>query len=104
MPPHNVAPLVILVGFLTGAALYAMLFGLVMRRRVPVGSGRDSGDDSLPLLTAVLGLIWNVISLAAYGIRDFAGRDPHPLLIATAYSALGLLPAVVVHSRLRSQA
>jgi two-component system LytT family sensor kinase len=95
MPPHNVAALVHLVGFLTGAALYAMLFALVLRRRV--------GDDRLPLGTAILGLLWNVSGLAAFGIRDFAGADPPPFLIATAYSALGFLPAVVVHSVLRSQ-
>jgi two-component system LytT family sensor kinase len=94
MPPHNVAALVHMVGFLTGAALYGMLFALVLRRRI---------DDRLPLLTAVLGLTWNLIGLAAYGIRDFAGHEPHPFLIATAYSALGFLPAVVVHSVLRSQ-
>src|ERR1043166_9611341 len=85
-------PLVHLVGFLIGAALYGMLFVLVVRRRL---------DDRLPLLTAVLGLIWNVIGLAAYGISDLAGHDPHPYLIATAYSALGFLPAVVVDSGLR---
>jgi hypothetical protein len=95
MPPHNVAALVHLVGFLTGAALYAMLFALVLRRRV--------GDDRLPLVTAILGLIWNVSGLAAFGIRDFAGGDPPAFLIATAYSALGFLPAVVVHTVLRSQ-
>jgi two-component system LytT family sensor kinase len=95
MPPHNVAALVHLVGFLTGAALYGMLFALVLRKRV--------GDDRLPHVTAILGLIWNVIGLAAFGIRDFGGGDPSPFLIATAYSALGFLPAVVVHSVLRSQ-
>lgn len=95
MPPHNVAALVHLVGFLTGAALYAMLFTLVLRRGV--------GDDRLPLVTAILGLIWNVSGLAAFGIRDFAGVDPPSFLTATAYSALGFLPAVVVHSVLRSQ-
>src|SRR5450755_3421693 len=95
MPPHNVAALVHLVGFLTGAALYGMLFTLVLRRRV--------GDDRLPLVTAILGLIWNVSGLAAFGIRDFAGVDPPSFLTATAYSALGFLPAVVVHSVLRSQ-
>jgi two-component system LytT family sensor kinase len=95
MPPHNVAALVHLVGFLTGAALYAMLFALVLRRRV--------GDDRLPLGTAILGLLWNVSGLAAFGIGDFAGVDPPALLIATAFSALGFLPAVVVHSVLRSQ-
>ena len=94
MPPHNVAALVHLVGFLTGAALYGMLFALVLRRRV---------DDRLPQLTAVLGLVWNVIGLAAFAIRDFAGHEPHAFLTATAYSALGFLPAVVVHSVLRSQ-
>jgi GAF domain-containing protein len=94
MPPHNVAALVHLVGFLTGAALYGMLFVLVMRRRVA---------DGLPLLTAVLGLVWNLTGLAAFAIRDFAGLEPHPFVTAAAYSALGFLPAVVVHSVLRSQ-
>jgi two-component system, LytTR family, sensor kinase len=95
MPPHGVAALVHLVGFVAGAALYAMLFALVVRRRVR--------EDRLPLLTAILGLLWNLAGLAAYGIRDLAGREPDPMLVATAYSALGFLPAVVVHSVLRSQ-
>jgi two-component system LytT family sensor kinase len=95
MPPHNVAALVHLIGFLTGAALYGMLFTLLLRRRV--------GDDRLPLITAILGLIWNVSGLGAFGIRDFGGGDPPSFLVATAYSALGFLPAVVVHSVLRSQ-
>src|SRR5437588_11517905 len=47
MPPHNVAALVHLVGFLTGAALYGMLFALVLRR--------PAGHDRLPLGTAVRG-------------------------------------------------
>jgi hypothetical protein len=88
-------PLVHMVGFLIGAALYGMLFVLVVRRRL---------GDRLPLLTVILGLIWNVIGLAAYAIRDFAGHDPHPYLIATAYSALGFLPAVVIDSVFRSRA
>jgi len=95
MPPHNVAGLVHLVGFLVGAALYGLLFVLVVRRRL---------DDRLPLLTAILGLIWNVIGLAAFAIRDLAGHDPHPYLVATAYSALGFLPAVVIDSVFRSRA
>jgi two-component system LytT family sensor kinase len=95
MPPHNVAALVHLVGFLTGAALYAMLFALVLRR--------STSDDRLPLATAILGLLWNVSGLAVFGIRDFAGGDPPAFLVATAYSALGFLPAVVVHTVLRSQ-
>jgi hypothetical protein len=93
MPPHHVTALFHLVGFLTGAALYAMLFGLVIRRR---------SGDGLPLMTAILGLLWNAGGLATFVIRDFAGHEPHPLLVATAYSALGFLPAVVVQSVLRS--
>ena len=94
MPPSNLAPLVHLVGFLTGAALYALLLTVAARRR--------STSDFLPLLTALLGLVWNVSGLAAFGIRDFAGQEPSPWLMATAYSALGFLPAVVVHSVLRA--
>jgi hypothetical protein len=105
MPQNNVAALVHLVGFLIGAALYGMLFGLAVWRRAPTGTHSDIRDDRvLPLVTAVLGLIWNLTGLAAFAIRDFAGHEPDPLLIATAYSALGFLPAVVVHLVLRSQA
>src|ERR1041385_5218919 len=94
MPSNDVAVLMHLAGFLTGAALYGILFALVARRL--------DEADRLPLLTAILGLVWNLTGLAAYGIRDLLGRDPHPYLIASAYSALGFLPAVVVHSVLRS--
>ena len=93
VPPLTFAPLLHLLGFLTGAALYALLLALVSRKQATF--------DYLPLLTAMLGLLWNMIGLAAYGIRDFAGREPSPWLMATAYSALGFLPAVVVHSVLR---
>ncbi|MEA2569055.1 MAG: two-component system, LytTR family, sensor kinase [Acidobacteriota bacterium] len=104
MPTTNVAAVIHLLGFVAGAALYGMLFALVLQRRMPLRKQvDDTGDDRLPLATAVLGLIWNVAGLAGYGIRDFAARDPHPLLIGIAYSALGFLPAVVVHSVLRSQ-
>jgi two-component system LytT family sensor kinase len=96
MPSMNFAPLIDLLGFLTGAALYGLLLSVALRRREILA-------DRLPPLTAVLGLAWNVTALAAYGIHDFAGRDPSPWLVATAYSALGFLPAVVVHSFLRSR-
>src|SRR5260221_2665337 len=94
MPPSNLVPLVRLVGFLTGAALYALLLTIAIRRR--------SSAYFLPVLAALLGLLWNMSGLAAFGIRDFAGREPSPWLMATAYSALGFLPAVVVHSVLRA--
>ena len=87
------APLVHVVGFLTGAALYALLFAVAARRTT---------HDLLPLLTALLGLVWNVSGLLAIALRDFAAREPSVWLMATAYSALGFLPAVVVHSVLRA--
>jgi uncharacterized protein with PQ loop repeat len=89
------ASLVHLVGFLTGAALYALLLTVAARRR--------GSHDALPLFTAILGLIWNLGGLAAFAIRDFAGREPSAWLTATAYSALGFLPAVVVHSVIRGR-
>jgi hypothetical protein len=94
VPTPNLAPLVQLVGFLTGAALYALLLTVAARR---------GSTDRLPLLTAILGLVWNVSGLASFGLRDFAGEEPSPWLLATAYSALGFLPAVVVHSVLRTE-
>jgi hypothetical protein len=90
------APLVHVVGFITGAALYGLLFAVAIRRR--------DRRDYLPLLTAALGLTWNVSGLVTIALRDFAAREPSAWLLATAYSALGFLPAVVVHSVLRRQA
>jgi two-component system LytT family sensor kinase len=103
MPPHNVAALVHLVGFLVGAALYLTLFGVVTRPLVERSVASAIPADRLPLITAVLGLVWNVSGLAAYAIRDLAEREPPSILIGIAYLALGYLPAVVVHSVLRSE-
>ncbi len=100
MSGANFAALVHILGFLTGAALYAMLMGLVLRGRPfrTSGSGSASFPDRLPIATAILGLVWNVAGLAAYGVRDLGVGQPHPFLMAIAFSALGFLPAVVVHS------
>jgi two-component system, LytTR family, sensor kinase len=95
----NLAPLVHLLGFVTGAALYAMLVALLLRRR----AHGHRGGDPLAFATGALGLVWNLGGLIAYGIRDLGMGDPHPLLIAISYAALGMLPAVVVHSLLADQ-
>jgi signal transduction histidine kinase len=63
---------------------------------------RGQPSDRLPLLTAIFGLAWNVIACAAYGLPGLGIVDSFPLLVAVAFSALGFLPAVVVHSVLRS--
>jgi two-component system LytT family sensor kinase len=83
-----------LVGFLTGAMLYGML--LVMVARPP------ARPDAFALSTGVLGLVWNVGELAAYG-APLAGLDLISSWVhAFSYTALGLLASVVVHSVARA--
>src|SRR5262249_15482295 len=80
--------------------LYAMLLAMVVR------AGRASGAkgfDLLLLATALLGLVWNLCALPAYELAKLGVRGPFPLLIAIGFSALGFLPAVVVHSVLRGE-
>jgi two-component system LytT family sensor kinase len=88
-----------LVGLSTGVVLYTVLLAMVVRgaRR----SGVKSQLDPLLLVTAVLGLIWNLCALPAYELPKVGFQGPFPFLTAAGFSALGLLPAVVVHSVLR---
>jgi hypothetical protein len=88
------ASIVNLLGYTTGAILYAMLFWMVLR----------SSSDRLSLLTGALGLIWNVGAFSGYGLYTVGLIGPSPIVQAIAFSALGFLPAVVVHSVLRSRA
>ena len=59
------------------------------------------GFDPLLLATALLGLVWNVVALPAHELPKVGIGGPFPLLVAAGFSALGFLPAVVVHSVLR---
>jgi two-component system LytT family sensor kinase len=97
--PVNLGELLNLVGLSTGVALYAMLLAMVIRAR------RRAGDraafDPLLLLTSVLGLVWNLCALAAYVLPKLGVAGPFPFVSAIGFGALGLLPAVVVHSVLR---
>ncbi|MDQ3685353.1 MAG: sensor histidine kinase [Acidobacteriota bacterium] len=112
MTPINTAALINLLGFTTGVALYAMLLFTVLRRPARgerfTESGANGGAlprlsaNALLLATAALGLVWNVGALASYGVKDFGVAEPHPLLVALSFAALGFLPAVVVHSALQS--
>ena len=89
-----------LVGLSTGVALYAMLLAMVVRSsRV---SGVRTAADPLLLVTAVLGLVWNLCALPAYELPKVGIVGPFPWLVAVGFCALGFLPAVVVHSVLRS--
>ena len=79
-----------IVGYITGATLYAMLLAMVARAR--------ERADSLALVTAVLGLAWNVGEISVHAADALAFATASSWLAAASYSALGLLAAVVVHS------
>jgi hypothetical protein len=83
------AELLHVVGYLTGAALYAMLLAMAVR---------DRASDRLTLGTALLGLGWNVGELLVYTARGLDSRAAEPWLSAASFAALGFLAAVVVHS------
>lgn len=95
----NAAEVLNLVGFLTGAALCAMLLGLVRR-----GRATAERPDALPLFTALLGLTWNLGELADYLLSRAGLSGPEPWLNVVSFTALALLAAVVVHSVARGVA
>jgi len=69
-----------------------------------VRAGRAPGAppvDPLLVATGVLGLVWNLCALPTYELPKLGMPGPVPALVALGYSALGFLPAVVVHSVLR---
>ena len=81
-----------IVGLTLGATLYAMLLAMV------VGSRQSrTAPDRLLVATALLGLAWNVSALWIYELPRFRSG----WIAAAGFSALGFLPAVVVHSVLR---
>jgi signal transduction histidine kinase len=111
MNPINIAGLINLVGYTIGIALYAMLLAMVLRHRAQISSAHGSGSSApsylsvngLLLATAVLGLLWNIGALATYGLRGFGLPSMNPVVSAVSFTALGFLPAVVVHSVLLSR-
>jgi two-component system, LytTR family, sensor kinase len=100
MSSSHAASLVNVTGFVAGTVLFAMLLIMVVRPRANQ-EGR-SGIDLLLVVTALLGLAWNLEAFVSSGLRDF-GVAPLPRFAqAIAYASLGFLPAVVVHSVLRA--
>jgi two-component system LytT family sensor kinase len=101
------AALINLLGYITGSVLYAMLLVMALGRQsvdssIGLGGASSEKTDRLPLLTALLGLAWNLGAITAFVMRSFANVRPFPSLMAAAITALGFLPAVVVHSLLRT--
>jgi signal transduction histidine kinase len=108
----SIAALVNLVGYVTGAALYALLLLMAvgeMRRASASAPSHEKSFDGLPLLTACLGIVWNLGSLAVWGLQSFSKTGSATgawaaLVAAGTFAALGFLPAVAVHSVLRQPA
>jgi two-component system, LytTR family, sensor kinase len=92
----NFASLINLLGFTLGIALYGMLLVMVARHRR--AANEKFSPDFLLLMTAVLGILWNFGELFVFVLRDFGRETVSPIFPAVAYSALGFLPSVVVHS------
>src|SRR5262245_39770359 len=104
MTASAAAALLKLLGYITGLSLYTMLLVMLLtgpRAASAVGAASDK-TDRLPLLTALLGLAWNLGALLDFGLHNFGGWRSSALFGAAAFTALGFLPAVVVHSVLRS--
>jgi hypothetical protein len=65
------AALINLLGYITGSVLYAMLLVMALGRQdvassIGVGGASSEKTDRLPLLTALLGLAWNLGAITAY--------------------------------------
>src|SRR5471030_15515 len=100
MATSDFVALIHLVGFVTGVALYGMLAAMTWPR---ARTDTASHPGHIPVLAALLGLIWNAGALLVFGWRDFGLGELSPWITAISYSALGFLPAVVVDSATRSR-
>lgn len=96
MDALNAALLINILGYIVGISLYAMLAVMVVRNSV----GRF---ERLLFATGVLGLIWNAGELVSIIQKDLGAAEGSPFVLAAAYSALGFLPSVVVHSALEKR-
>jgi two-component system, LytTR family, sensor kinase len=95
-----VGELLNLVGLSVGVVLYTML--LVMVVRAPTTPTLEGRVDRLPLITAILGLAWNLSAIVIYELPNIGISGSTRWTSVVGFSALGFLPAVVVHSVLRS--
>jgi two-component system LytT family sensor kinase len=96
----SAAVVINLGGYIVGAALFGMLMALVLAP--PHGVAQQATPPGWPparrlaLMTGLLGVVWNLGALAVDWLR-LDGAPVPPWLTMAAYTALGFLPAVVVH-------
>lgn len=98
-----------LIAVVSGAALYAILLAISSRApqwdcRIPDAARKGLIARRFPFWTAVLGLVWNIGSLAVFAGHQIGLNGYTSYITAAAFTALGLLPAVVIHSVLASNA
>lgn len=98
MNAQAVATLINLLAYITGIALYTMLLVMLLGARA---TASRQPTNKLPLATAVLGLMWTLGAFAVFGLEQLSATGSHVWMQALAFTALGFLPAVVVHSVLR---
>jgi len=103
VPPSSSGLVVNLLAFLTGAVLYVMLVLLVWRERSQEGTPFLSRRGRLPLLTGLAGFTWNIGGLITYSLASVTGLPPPGWLNAVIFTALGTLPAFIVHSLFEGQ-
>jgi signal transduction histidine kinase len=108
----NIASLINLLGYTIGIALYFMLLLMVLKHPaqstiLPAPAQTNFyasfSSNGLLLITAFLGLLWNIGALAIYGLKGIGYVNNYPIGSAISFTALGFLPAVVVHSVLRGR-
>lgn len=90
----NYSVLANMLGWMTGAALYAMLCTMALR----YPRHRPTRATGMTLAAASLGLVWNLGSFVSATMRELLRAEPVPVLDALAFVALGFLPAVVVQA------
>ncbi|MBS1808990.1 MAG: histidine kinase [Acidobacteria bacterium] len=101
MNSQAAATIINLLAFLTGIVLYTMLLVMLLGARRNAAP-THTPTNKLPLATALLGLSWNLGAFAVFGLERLSATTSLAGIEAFAFTALGFLPAVVVHSVLRS--
>lgn len=98
MNAQAAATLINLLAYITGIALYTMLLVMLLGARA---AASRQPTNKLPLATAVLGLVWTLGAFAVFGLEQLSETGSQVWMQTLAFTALGFLPAVVVHSVLR---
>lgn len=109
MTPETASIVAHLIAVVSGAALYAVLLAISSRAprwdcRAADAAHKHPAARRFSFWTAVLGLIWNIGSLTVLALNQLGFGAFAFHVASAAFTALGLLPAVVIHSFLTPDA